>query len=1047
MDLERIMRRHLDALIGLLLGLGAGVVWLFTMGHSPYPGRSAYLIAQSLGLSPKLDPSSPLWHWIAGVIGRLPFGSSSVLLNLFSVICSIVSIWLFYEVIRRSIALAIDVYDFNRRHAEVAPRIAGIVACIALAFSIPFWIVSTRAHVASFDIMLLMLIARLTVAFAESGRIRTAALLAFIYGAGAVEFATLIVFAPIAAFFVLFFLWRREEASVGSILKIAVAGLAGLVFYLIAAWDFYGSHGYEMRMYDSFFRILWIMWRDQYFLITRSMPKFGWLVIILMSGVPWGTVLLVGKRGLNQEKDWGFYALHLMISVLVVAAVLNLKVSPWNFVKGHRLLVTPYVLVAATAGYLVAYWFMLPLSRWRDAAVGLKQAVRNYAGPALAVCWFALVIAASFLNAGRSSSRNAGFVSRYAESVIDNLDGRSWLVTGGLPDNNLLIAAHERGKDVKILNLGRGQNDVYMRHVASMFEDVELKNMAGIGMFQLLSTWMASDPDIEEKLALMVLPDLWFSAGYTAIPYKMIFFGGRQEEFEVQMAMQEQRKFMGNVVQELSEANAGELEWMQNRILRHVSMVANNLGVLMQDAGHEDFAHECYSMAREANEDNISAILNLGSMVRSGYKAPDTEGIEKELEETIARVRGLRNIWALSRYHGYVRSPQAYANVGLAWAYSGRPGLAVTGLRRAMEMVPDSAARGIKGILADVYLSHEMEDKSRILYEELLKDDPGNHKALVGMSRIAAAEGKTGEALQFMQRARQAGAPKAVVGLELGRLFLAGNQVDKARIVLEELVDLRPEMLKAWALLAQVLLMQDDEKALRECIEQIQAIPGGNPIIFTIRSQQAAKKGDMMLALSHLRDAAQADPGNVRLARQLMKLEMLQNNLSEAGDAARLILRKDPSDALANYVLGKVQIRNGDVELAKDSLRKSLKEKRAARTLNDLAWLLQHDGEYQEAEELAREAIELRPKLGQAWDTLGVILMRTDRLEEAQTALENAISFSADKTSVKLSMAELQARLGNRKSALELVEEVREAMRSGESVDISRLKRVRRMAR
>ncbi len=1041
------MRKHMDVLIGGVLGLGAGMVWLLTMSHGPYPGRSAYLIARSLGLAPKLDPSSPLWHWIAGLIGRLPFGTSSALLNVFSVFCSVISVWLLYGIVRRSVEMAIDVYDFNRRHAAVAPRIAGVVASVALAFSIPFWTVSTRAHVASFDIMLLMIIARLTVSFIESGRLWQVALLAFVYGAAVVEFATLIALFPVAAFFVLFFMWKREEIAVGSIVGIAAAGIGGLAFYLIAAWDFYGSHGFEVRQYESFFRIVWFMWRDQYFLITRSLPKFGWLVILLMSGVPWLAVLMVGKRGLNQEKDWGFYFLHFIISLVVIAALLNLKVSPWNFVKGSRLLVTPYVLLAATAGYLAAYWFMLPLTWWKETDATAKLAVRKSAGPVIATGWVVLVFTAPFLNVEESSAKNGSFVTRYAEAVVDNLEGRSWLVTDGIPDNNLLIAGYESGKDLKVLNLSQGQNPVYLRHVASMFEDVQFRNMANIGMFPLLSAWMESDPEIEKKLVLMVIPDLWFASGYEAIPDKMLFFGGETGDYDAQRAIEEQKSFMETVVSEIRLAEAGELEWMQKHILRHISMVANNLGVLMQDAEHDDFAYQAYTMSREAYNDNVSAILNLGSMVKSGYPASDSDSIEEDLEETITKVRGRRNLWSLSRYHGYVRSPQAYANVGLAWALSGQPGLAVTGLKRAMAMVPESAATGIKGILAGVYLSQEMEEESRRLYEELLEKDPGNLRALIGMAGIAAAEGKTTRAAKLLQRARKAGAPQEAIGLELARLFLSANKVDKARIVLEELVDLRPRMLNAWGLLAQVLLLQEDEEALRDCMEILQEIPGGNSVLSTIRSQQAMKKGDISTALSHLRDAVQADPDNARRTRQLMRLEMLEGNLSEAAEAARSLLRKSPNDALANYVLGKVQMRDGDLELAEDSLRKSLKRNRSAKALNDLAWLLQQRGDYKEAEKLSREAVGKRPRLGQAWDTLGVVLMRAERLGEAKEALEKAVAFSSDKTSVKLSMAELQARLGNAVVASELIEEVGEEMRGGETIDKSRFKRVRDMVR
>ena len=53
--------------------------------------------------------------------------------------------------------------------------------------------------------------------------------------------------------------------------------------------------------------------------------------------------------------------------------------------------------------------------------------------------------------------------------------------------------------------------------------------------------------------------------------------------------------------------------------LRHMSLVANNLGVLMEDLGRKPHAFAAYAEARQLDEGNVSALLNQRAMVDAGF--------------------------------------------------------------------------------------------------------------------------------------------------------------------------------------------------------------------------------------------------------------------------------------------------------------------------------------------------------------------------------------------------------------------------------------------
>ena len=69
---------------------------------------------------------------------------------------------------------------------------------------------------------------------------------------------------------------------------------------------------------------------------------------------------------------------------------------------------------------------------------------------------------------------------------------------------------------------------------------------------------------------------------------------------------------------------------------------------------------------------------------------------------------------------------------------------------------------------------------------------------------------------------------------------------------------------------------------------------------------------------------------------------------------------------------------------------------------------------------MIRQALQLDGALPQAWNTLGEILAKMKRIDEAVKALEKSITLRPGDPRVLLLLADLHARKGNRMRALEL---------------------------
>lgn len=1012
-----------------MVALGGLILYIATLSRGPFPGESASLMVAQLGANPLAFTTHLLWQPVCRIACLIPLGTEAVRLNLLSALLAAAALWLLVRLVAAAIWMTIEVDDTNRGAATTAARLGGVAAGLFLAVCIPFWYAANRFHVAAFDLVLLLVLAHALLRFVRDPRPGLGLALVFAYGVTAVEFPTLIVFGPLVLAALLVALWVHSELRWGRVLPLAGVLLAGLTAYGVSAWQYLGTDTFRLSYAEGGYgRALYEVLRMHYALIVRGLPQIGWLLVILVGIVPWLAVLAVGRRGLNAERDWGLYILHAVLTGVVVAVMFNVPFAPWSLLGPWRLLVTPYVLLAVVFGYLTAYWFLLPRMYFTDEEDPLHNRVRDRLGWAPAVLLLATVAAAGLLNARTADARGAGAVNAFARSVVESLGSRTWLLTDGTFDDNLLVAAHEAGKPLRTINLRYGNNGLYLQSIGRSFDNPRLRSLAQVDLLAFLREWMDADPQFADRVGFMVLPDLWLSAGFQPIPDRTLFAGtraagpGTVEPAAVWAAHEAfwSRPFMGELAALRKNPTLGPLAAYT---LRHLSMVANNVGVLMEDLGWQKQAYAAYVQARAIDKDNISARLNQVTMIDRGYAAPDADQQRAELKAFAEGLKAKLQVWALSRTYGYVRIPQAFADMGMVWALSGEPGMAVAGFKRAIELEPGARDKLTYG-LASAYLAQSQGKEGEALYRELLEKNPSDVRALVGLARLLALRGVLDEASALLARAGKAGVPKDRLGMEYATLYLAAGDLARARITLQEITELRPEASSAWAMLAAVLMQQKDLKALEECERKLERVKEKDFIVLFVLGQIAVQKADYVAARVLFDQVQSLRPSNALVLDQLLRLDIQEGREDLANVHVRALLLADPGHPLANHVLGTLQLKRKEYALAENSLRKSVERQRSPEAVNDLAWVLQERGALEEAEALAREATKSGGKSAAFWDTLGVILGKRGTFGEAEEALKKAVALAPDDLGLQTHLAELYARKGDEKQAAILADDL-----------------------
>lgn len=1037
-NLERV-----DRWLGASCGLLALIVYLATIHVFPHPGEPARQLAQHLGLVPQSAATHPLWGFLVKLVALVPLGTISLRVALLSAVCGGLATWLMYHVVARSTFAAIEVESSNEFRARIASCLAGIAAALFLSFCAPIWVISNRAHPAAMDTLLLLLCVRLLLSYLFSGIPRLALGFAFACGVAIVENSTLIIAAPFMGLVLLWAMWRNDALKPSLLARTVLLGVLGSGLYVIAAWAYRRTQGYELYGYANLWQVIRSTWREQYHLLLRSVPKTGWLLVGVSTVVPWLAALAVARRALNGEREWTYYILHLAMTAIALGVLFNVRFAPWPLFRFSRMLVTPYLLAASLYGYLAAYWCLL----FAEEGGGLKG---NAVIPSLNFClWVGLTLTAALRNKADAKGFELREIGRYTRAIVESLSGRPWLVTHGIFDDSILLAAYDLRQEVIPLDLGKSRNSIYLDYVAGSFSQPRLRNLAQIGIMPLLQGWLDSDEDVTRKLAVLVLPDLWFGSGHIPIPHGMVFCGGKPDEhYDPASLLDFHRQFWSRLRPEQSPAGRQDplLGALLSDLHRQVSMAANNLGVFLEDIGDQNGALEAYLKAREYNPANLSVLLNLSMLVEKGVGKEQAESVRRDLKTVRSQRKKATDAWSLAQYDGYVRHWEAYMQIGRTWQLSGEPGLAAGAFKRALDLCPPEKKVEAKLALAGALLARNRERESEQLYHEILHKQPGNGDALLGLIRACLRKGQLNKARELLAEAEKVGVAFTVLSGAWATLHRLEGDLGGSRNVLEKAVVANPNDLESWTMLAEVLFRLNDEKNLETVLGKIEELEGGKGVVMALRAVQAFQKGDWEKSRKLLEEAVRLRPFDSQLYEMLARVEYAAGNWDRARDHALSILRLDPDSAPGNYILGNLQARVGRLELAADALLHSVERKETPEALNDLAWVLQEQGLYQEAEERVRAALRLDDQRYQTWDTLGVILLKVGRLVEAGKALERSLELRPDEPTVLLHMLELETARGEGEKARNLLRMLAEQESKLSADDQQKLNKLRQIA-
>jgi len=1032
--------------VPLLVSAIAFVVYLFTFADYIFPGESAQLFAQWAGHDALTFPSYPVWGWLVAKLAAGSFPASMALrVNLLSLLSGVFSAGVLSYLVGWFVRQSVTQEDAALRRAG-AMRAAEFMAGFVFIFSGAMWQGATHLDFRMFDVALALagfLVFPAMVRWAGAQPF-FAAFLGFYTAVGLFESP---IFAPIGLLYLFALIvvtiktGRSYYVNVPLFLAVGLGGFFLVAQPAVSSW--LTSPEAKTGDYTTFGAVLTEAGLHYAHEIRSWFTRPGWLYVFLFCTLPFVACTFAAGRGLDNDRRWSQYLFHAAMSICTILAVAT-PLSPESLLRPFGIApVAISTLAAATAGYLAAYWFLLARVALPQIDYGdIPSEVRfgKKAAPAFGLGFFAVMVLSALVASFSFSSSRGAFADRCAGEILDRLGDRTWFVTDGTLDAHLRVQAALRGRELNLVCLQRDLSDSYLRELSAVVKArqlkagaVDLSMSAQLGVLPFLQDWFAGDPDVASKAGVFGVPDFWYMAKLVPVPEGLFFAGiPDAKKFDAARAKADFDAFWAKMKDVLTVpagwgsrqiAKADDpVDVLRMQLRRHMGFLANNLGVALQDAGHDDAAFAVYDLVlKKIDPDNVCTLFNEFEMARRGVKVavPHRNEIEKQLKAIVDDPKRRYLLWSLSRYYGYIRSPEIFARMGFAWARSGQTGSAIAQVKRAIEFVPADRQAGLLNMMAAIYASGNDARKSRETYERVLAQDAGNHDALMGLARLALQEGEVEAAKKYLTDAVKHADSKDATGYEWALIHLMNNDLVAARLAMQKVTDLQPKSLQAWSLLAGVLLQQydteKDAKLKAKAMEELESVilPRMEKLADSPRDYFVQMTRGLVLmrkgkdAQKAARDAfvtaSSARPDVTAANSLVLDLDIRLDDADSAEKHARRALRVNRNDKLANYVMGSIRLKEGDYANAEKFLILSVSQpKPIAAAQNDLAEVLRRQQRYADAEKYARDAVKNAPDLYVAWETLGSCLLDQGKdAAEAEKCVQKAISLAKEKNNIE----------------------------------------------
>ncbi len=927
-----------------------------------------------------------------------------------------------------SLSIPVSVQAHNRRVSHAAV-LGGLGAACALAFSAPFWLASTRLYPFTFDLMLFFFIINLLISYDQRGNLFTLFLGVFLLAAGSVESPLFLLLMPIGGIILLRTMILNAQATTYKVLFVILVGLAGSVLAVVLLWH---TAEYCAAIPIPAPRpILRVFQETVLSELIRWIPSFGWSYVFVQILFPTAIAFFVFSLSFRRRTPV-LFLFQLALIVPLVPSLLNLHISPWGIARlTFKIPIFSYVIIALLVGLLIAVWYLmheiyeekieedLDYYEYRDNPLICRIGY--------ILCWplLLLTLCVPFRTFTDIDPNEGTFADAVTEELYRELGPRDWLVNIRLLQHHLLIRAHQDGRRLHFISTDPESGTSYVDARLSdtirtdpAFDSYRhrLLNAADLSTASFLREWLRHETNAYQRIVLFDEPELWRSNGFTAVPTGLFLSGSPQNTpVETVGLLARHQSFSETLRPFLSPVKQDDIRLFSNirkGLRRQLARMANELGVLLVSQNRDKEAAELFKQTEKLDPDNLCLLLNRYDLVINRNIFPDSL---PEIEARLRLIQQRTNTFALNAANlqsengtlingdilEYVRK-----NIWIKSVTFRNLAITTTHLRSD----PLTALRDKKRELYQTITKHidrnEFDDAERQL-DLLLDLDDKDRFALINKARIAIERHDLPETGVWMDLAKENGVPAADLIWHEAAILILNNKLAEARAMLNMAIPSDPGDIRLWGLLADILMRANEYPELENRVyPAMRSASNKNEhyLMHMVRGYILKHNGpkDYPAARASFLRALTLNKHLDAVREELLRLDDAIDVPAFCEEDSKDVLRRDPEHAFANFLLGTVRLRQGELDLAEDLFKRSLEKQHSAPAYAGLGAVLLERGDFIAAEKTLRRSLEMDNTRLFTWHMLARLLIATDRLEDASRALDPVLAGLPEALDIRL---------------------------------------------
>ena len=290
---------------------------------------------------------------------------------------------------------------------------------------------------------------------------------------------------------------------------------------------------------------------------------------------------------------------------------------------------------------------------------------------------------------------------------------------------------------------------------------------------------------------------------------------------------------------------------------------------------------------------------------------------------------------------------------------------------------------------------------------------PNNLEIMEALGRTQVAAGSAEQAVSTFTKLTALAPVNANYQVRLAEALLANKDADGARRALRKALEIRPDLLVAKRGLITLALVDKKPQEALALVREMQKQDPKNPMVYLLEGDVEATRKNWDAAVASYRTAFDMNKNTDSVVR----LHTALRAGGKAAEADKLVadwLKDKPKDPAFRYYLGDTALAQNDFAAAEVHYRAVVElQPRNALALNNVAWLMVKQGK-PGAVAIAEQANEIMPGRSPLMDTLALAYAADNKVPKAIETQKQAISRAPDDPTLKLTLAKLLIKSGDK---------------------------------